>query len=112
MVRGVIANIKGAALVGVVGMRSARSGSDGGLVDDESSPSSENRDALDGVTEGGISTGARSNAAASWSFRIVISSLASTTRVQSRVMHERNGSYTSKFIFETLRLLFDIRFVE
>ena len=80
-------NTGGTVLVGVEGNRSVGSKSDGGWVDDKMSPSSENWDALDGVTEGGISTGARSNAAASWSFSIVISSLASTTTTQSRIMN-------------------------
>lgn len=86
VVRGVEVNIGGTVLVGVAGKRSARSKSGGGCVDGMLSESSENCDDLDGVTEGGISTGARSNAAVSWSFRIVTSSLASTTTAESRIM--------------------------
>ena len=111
VVRGVVVTIGGTVLVGVAGRRS-RSISDWGRVDEIGSLSSENWDDLEGVTEEGISTGARSNAAASWSLRMVISSLASTTSAQSRVMYRRRGSRTSKFVFETLALFLHCSLVE
>lgn len=105
-------SIGGSILVDVEGAVSARFRPCEAAVENGFSPSSKKWDALEGVTEGGISTGARSRAAVSCSFTTAISSLASTTAAESYIKHEGRSLLTSKFILETLAFLFNSSFIE
>ena len=111
-VREMVVTIGGSGFLGVEGNGSVRSRLRGAGAGNDLSPSTENIEARDGVAEGGISAGARSSAAASWSFRIDTSSLASMTAAESWTKHEGKSMLTSEFILETLAFLFNSSFIE